>query len=406
MPGPAKIEFLTRSAGNGEFTLWQIQSSEAYLRFKPVRVQESEWELTPQPRGPDGQATYVLRSLRSNRYLLLTEAERFLWERLDGRHSMSDLARAFFFEFGSFDFSVIRQFLAKLHQAQLIGVPSVSTLRKHLMSRRGRRWARALESLIRVLERVSLRTRNADRYCAALYRYGGFLLVNRVAFGVSLVLAAVAIGAVVRLLPHTKRFAGLLAEHPWPLTAVTLGAFLLITVVHTLVHALACKAYGRKVHEMGFFLLQGIVPTFYADVTDIFMASRSARVIVALAGPMVDVVVGALAFLAALWVGPGLSQALLFAVGVLGWESALLNLYPFNFVEFDGYHILVDFLAMPTLRPQAWALLPTLPGRLRAREWLTKSEWIQVGYLTFCAVSVLTYVISHLGAIGVTARSG
>jgi len=319
---------------------------------------------------------------------------------------MSDLARTFFFEFGSFDFSVIRQFLAKLHQAQLLGVPSVSTLRKNLVSRQGGWWARALEFLLRLLDRVSLRTRNADQYCSLLYRYGGFLLVNRVTFGLGLVLTAFAVGSVIRLLPHAKRFASLAAGHPWLLTAVTLGAFLLITVAHTLVHALACKAYGRRVNEMGFFLLQGIVPTFYADVTDIFMATRSARVIVALAGPMVDVVVGALAFVAALWVGPGLPQALLFAVGVLGWESALLNLYPFNFVEFDGYHILVDFLAMPTLRPQAWALLPTLPRRLRAREWLTKSEWIQVGYLGLCTISVLVYLISHVAAIGATASSG
>ncbi|HLC40107.1 MAG TPA: hypothetical protein VJO34_00595 [Methylomirabilota bacterium] len=406
MSGPAKIEFLTRNAGDGEFSLREIQSSEAYLRFKPVRVHESQWELTPQPRGPDGHPTYVLRSLRSNRYLLLTEAERFLWERLDGHHSMSDLARAFFFEFGSFDFSVIRQFLAKLHQAQLLGVASVFTLRKHLVSRRGRWWARALESLLRVLERLSFRTRNADRYCSAIYRYGGFLLVNPLALGLSLVLTALAIGAIVRLLPHTKYFAGLLAGRPWLLIGVTLGIFVSVSSLHVLIHALACKAYGRRVNEMGFFLLQGIVPTFYADVTDIFMSSRSARVMVALAGPMVDVVVGALALIGAAWVGPGLPQALLFAVGVLEWESALLNLYPFNFVEFDGYHILIDFLAMPMLRQHAWALLPALPRRLGAREWLTKSEWIQIGYLALCTISVLAYVISHLGAIGVTAGSG
>jgi putative peptide zinc metalloprotease protein len=152
---------------------------------------------------------------------------------------------------------------------------------------------------------------------------------------------------------------------------------------------------------MGFFLLQGILPTFYADVTDIFMSSRRARVVVDLAGPMVEVVFGSLAFLGAYWSGPGIAQSLLFGAGVLLWESALLNLYPFNFLEMDGYNILADLLAMPALRQQALALFPALPRRIRDGARLHKSEWIQLGYLALCLVSVLVYIIAHLDAISV-----
>jgi putative peptide zinc metalloprotease protein len=94
-------------------------------------------------------------------------------------------------------------------------------------------------------------------------------------------------------------------------------------MLHVLVHALACKAYGRKVREMGFFLLQGLLPTFYADVTDIFMSSRRVRVMVDLSGPLVEVVCGSLAFIAAYGSEPGFGQSLLFGAGLVLWESAV-----------------------------------------------------------------------------------
>jgi putative peptide zinc metalloprotease protein len=172
-----------------------------------------------------------------------------------------------------------------------------------------------------------------------------------------------------------------------------------VSMLHVLTHALACKAYGRKVREMGFFLLQGVLPTFYADVTDIFMSSRRARVIVNLAGPMVEVFFGSLAFLGAYGSEPGMVQFLLFGAGVFLWESALLNLYPFNFLELDGYNMLADLLAMPALRQQAWALVAALPSRLREHKKIRKAEWIQLGYLTLCFISAVAYLIAHLDAM-------
>ena len=127
-------------------------------------------------------------------------------------------------------------------------------------------------------------------------------------------------------------------------------------MLHVLVHALACKAHGRRVRELGFFLLQGVWPAFYADVTDIFMSNRRARLIVDLAGPLVEVCLGSLAMLAAYTSAPGFEQALFFGIGVLLWESALINLYPFSFLELDGYHMLADAIAMP--------MLPGLSSRL------------------------------------------
>jgi putative peptide zinc metalloprotease protein len=324
----------------------------------------------------------------------------FLWEHFDGRHSLYDIGRAFHFEFGAFDYSAIQQFLAKLYSAELLKESAPSGLNRSVAGRQNRRWTRVPRALSMASGRISFRVRNADRYCSALYNWGGFLLFRPLVFAASLVLTVLAVIAVIRLAPHVREITFGLAERPLLSAGVIVAMWAVVSMLHVLVHALACKSYGRRVREMGFFCLQGIVPTFYADVTDIFMSSRRARLIVDLAGPMVEVVFGSLAFLGAYWSGPGIGQSVLFGAGVLLWETALLNVYPFNFLEMDGYNMLVDLLAMPALRQQAWALFFTLPNRVRDGARLRRSEWIQLGYLTLCLVSVLAYLILHLDAIG------
>jgi hypothetical protein len=208
-----------------------------------------------------------------------------------------------------------------------------------------------------------------------------------------------ALAATLQLAAHSMDLARVLAAQPYSSTAIILAALLTASMLHVLVHALACKAHGRRVREMGFFLLQGILPTFYADVTDIFMSNRRARLMVDLAGPLVEVFFGSLAMLAAYAAEPSLEQALLFGIGVLLWESALINLYPFSFLELDGYNILADLLAMPMLRKQALALVPHLAGRLQNLRSLQRAEIIQIGYLALSLVSVTVYIVLHIDAV-------
>jgi hypothetical protein len=401
MPDPAKLELLTRRPGEPGFQVHEIQSSQAYLLFKPERLPETEWELRSQPRSLDGSRNYILRSVPRDCYLLLSPREYFLWQHFDGLHSLTEIARAFHFQFGAFDYSLIRQFLVKLYYAGLLKEFQTSGLNRSFVAQGGRWWARALSAVSNGWRRISFRINNADRYCSTIYNRGGFLLFNPLAFSASVALAVAAGIAFTRLIPDAREIALRLTGQPLLSTSIIVAALLVVSMLHVLVHALACKSYGRKVREMGFFLLQGVLPTFYADVTDIFMSSRRARVIVDLAGPMVEVVFGSLAFLGAYGLEPGMGQSLLFGVGLLLWESALLNIYPFNFLEMDGYNILTDLLAMPALRQQAWALCSALPGRLRHGKMFQKAEWIQLGYFALCLASVLAYLIAHLDAVGI-----
>ena len=396
MPEPAKLELLTRTSNDAGFHTVEIDSAYVYGLFKPQRLPQTEWELTPQPRGADGTRNYVLKNLRHDRYVLLNAKEYVLWGYFDGSHSLEEIARAFHISNGAFDYSLIRQLLTKLYGCGLIETNNTTDLRPSLADAGLHPWTRPLTSGLTTLRRISFKIPNADRVCSIVYRRGGFLLFHPIVFWLSVTITAFALVAAVRLSAHLGHFASDLKAQPLLVAGTMLMTLLSVSMLHVLVHALACKSYGRRVREMGFFLLQGILPTWYADVTDIFMSSRRARVTVDLAGPMVEVILGSFAIIGAREAGPGFGQALLFGIGVMLWEGALINLYPFNFLEMDGYNILADLLAMPMLRQQALTLLPSLPDRLRSAKTMARAEWIQFSYLLICFVSVLVYLIAHL----------
>jgi len=395
MAEPAKIELLTRAAGEPGFQIYQVQSSQAHFHYRPRRLPETSWEITAQPRSADRSRTFILKNLPRDRYLLLDAKEHFLWEFFDGNHSLEEIARSFHLQFGAFDYTMIGGLLAKLYGAGLLLEPDALTAPR-TAPRRDPKPVRRLQKLKSAWKRLSFTIPNADRVCSNIYHCGGFLLFHPIAFWLAVAIAVGAASTALRLGAQANQFTHTLATVPWLSAGALLGAVVIVSAIHVLIHALACKAFHRRVREMGFFLLQGLVPTFYADVTDIFMSTRRARLIVDMAGPMVEVVLGSAAFLAAS-AATGVAQALLFSIGVLLWEGAFINLYPFNFLEMDGYNIVADLMAIPTLRQQSLALLAKLPSRLRRLRMIERPEWIQMAYLLLCFASVTVYVALHLG---------
>ena len=161
---------------------------------------------------------------------------------------------------------------------------------------------------------------------------------------------------------------------------------------HQIVHGLACVHYRRRVREFGFTFLHGLVPTFYVDVTDIFMAGRRARVVTAVSGTLVHLVLGAAWFLVAGHApAGGFVQAFAAASGIIQWQALVLSLYPFCFIEMDGYHVLVDLLGIPTLKQEAMSWAGSLL-LLRAPRRFGRQEALWAFYVGLSAVSVVGFV--------------
>jgi putative peptide zinc metalloprotease protein len=394
----AKLELLVRREDDASFEVREISSAAAWIQNRPQRVADDGWELAEVTSRVDRQRSFILKNRQTDRFLILSEAERFLWDQMDGRPSVQELATAYVLKYGAFDFDLIPALIRKLQRAQLLTLRPASRLREALARNRQRRFVQVAEMALTALERINISSRRVQPFFARLYRLGGFLLFTRLATLACLALAVVGLVAGVRLWREADTIAAGLGANPVAAILSVKLLFLLTLVAHQLVHGLALVHYGRRVREFGFTFLHGFVPTFYVDVTDIFMASRRARVITAVSGTLVHLVLGSLWFLLALNAGPGFVQAFAAASGMIQWQAFVISLYPFCFIEMDGYHVLVDVLGVPTLKNDALAYVGSLMTGGQGLRW-TRETGLWVFYVALSAVSVVAFIAFNVWMI-------
>jgi len=97
---PAMLNLLIRAEDGESFETREISSPGAYLQLRPQRLPDAQWELAQLPSGVPGTKSYVLKSRKTENYLLLDEEERFLWQQMDGRANMQDIAVAYVMRYG------------------------------------------------------------------------------------------------------------------------------------------------------------------------------------------------------------------------------------------------------------------------------------------------------------------
>jgi len=405
-PKRTRIELLVRAETGDDFQTREVPSASAYLESRPQRIPVGDYELARLPTSIQGTTAYVLKNRRTEDYLMLTEQETFLWEQMDGRASLQEIATAYVLRYGAFDFETIPVLISKLRRAELLIMRPASRLREVLARNQRNPAARAAEAALHALERLTVKSRRSHDVFARMYRYGGFLLFSPAAVLVLAVLVVLGARSAVELWSDsgevTKGFAG----HALVAILLVKLCFWLTVVSHQLVHALACVHYKRRVREFGFTMLHGFIPTFYVDVTDIFMASRRARIVNALSGPLVHLFLAALYLWTASFPGPGLLKAFLATSAILQLQSFFISLYPFCFLEMDGYHILVDLIGFPTLNHDSVRFMRESlgPHLMRRARW-TRQEIACVAYFVLSLLSVAGFVLLNLWVIVHAIRS-
>ena len=396
-PAPAKLELLVRRDDDEDFELRQVASVVGYLNSRPRRV--ASYEISELRSRVAGLPGFVLKNTTTDRFLLLSAHERFLWDQMDGATSLQEIATAYVLQYGEFDFDIIPSLLRKLQRAQLLTFEPRSRLRQALARNRDRRIVKAIELALTALERIRIASTNVHGFFQRLYRYGGFLLFTPATIVACVGLALVGAGAAVLLFREMHDvLEGFGGRAMLGIVTVKL-LFFGSVALHQFAHGLACIHYRRRVREFGFTFLHGFVPTFYVDVTDIFMASRRARVVTAVTGALVHLVLGGVAFIVAAQAPAGsFTQAFAAASGIIQWQALVIALYPFCFIEMDGYHVLVDVLGVPTLKHDALAYVKgLLNGSARVR--LGREEGLWVGYVVLSTLSVAAFIAFNVWII-------
>ena len=400
-PAPArraKLELVVRRDEEESFEVREVPSALAYVQSRPQRVAADGWELAQVDSRVAGQKSFILKNKATDRFLVLSEHERFLWDQMDGRTSLQEMATAYVLEYGEFDFDIIPSLIRKLQRAQLLTMTSTSRLRRVLARNRAKRIVKAVEQALLVLEHVTVSSRNVDPFFRALYRSGGFLLFTRAAIVVCALLSAVGIAAGVALTMNAESVAAGFGKRALLALICVKLLFLLTLAAHQIVHGLALVHYGRRVREFGFTFLHGFVPTFYVDVTDIFMARRRARVVTAVSGALVHLILGSIWFIVAERLPHGFIQAFAAASGMIQLQAFVIALYPFCFIEMDGYHVLADSVGMPTLKQDALAYVGQIArGRGFGRMDREKAMWLL--YVVLSAVSIGAFIAFNVWLI-------
>ncbi|HEV8585312.1 MAG TPA: hypothetical protein VGT02_10140 [Methylomirabilota bacterium] len=399
-PRRARLELLVRREDDTDaFEVREIGSGAAFIQSRPQRVSAGSFELAEVASKVDGQRSFILKNTATDRFLLLSDHERFLWERMDGQTSLQQIATAYVLRYGEFDFEIIPHLIRKLQRAQLLTMTATSRLRQALARNRRKPVVKMAESALFALERINISSRNVQSVFRGMYRWGGFLLFSRVSAVLCLLLAAVGLVAGVRLWPEADRVVSGFGKNPLMAVLSVKLLFVLTLAAHQIVHGLALIHYGRRVREFGFTFLHGFVPTFYVDVTDIFMGSRKARVVTAVSGALVHLVLGSVWLVIALRSPTGsFVQAFAAASGIIQWQAFVVALYPFCFIEMDGYHVLVDMLGIPTLKHDALAYAGALVrGRVPRR--FSRQEALFVSYVLVSTVSVVAFIAFNVWLI-------
>ncbi len=126
----------------------------------------------------------------------------------------------------------------------------------------------------------------------------------------------------------------------------------LVKAVHEWAHGIAVKAFGGTVREIGLMFMV-FTPVPYVDATSSYrFPSKWQRALVAAAGIMAELVLGAIAVYAWLLAEPGLVTAVAFNVILIaGVSTVLINGNPL--MRYDGYFIVCDLLEVPNLGQRA-----------------------------------------------------
>jgi len=394
LPRRAKLELLVRREDES-FEVQEVSSSAAWVQMRPTRVAVEAFELAEVTSRVSGEPSFILKNRKTERFLILSAPERFLWDQMDGHTSLQEMATGYVLKYGEFNFDIIPALVRKLQKAQLLTLEPASRLRRVLARNRQQRLLRAAEITLFALERINVSSRSVQPLFRRLYRWGGFVLFTPAALVVSVLLGILGVVAAVRLWQSADEIVSGFGGHAL-LALVSVKLLLLATLAfHQLVHGLALVHYGRQVREFGFTFLHGILPTFYVDVTDIFMASRRARVVTAVSGTVVHLVLGSLWFVVALYAGPGFFRAFAAASGIIQFQTFVIALYPFCFIEMDGYHVLVDALGVPTLKSDALSYVGGLLRGAAPIRW-SREAALYLGYVTLSTLSVAGFVTFNI----------
>jgi putative peptide zinc metalloprotease protein len=318
------------------------------LRLRPDLIIEPQDQTS---------GTWVVKDPVSLRFFLFGGDERFIMDRLDGRQSMDQIVDDFARERAPKRMTLerLQSFLAALHRNGLASSDAPRQGRIMLERADEQQWRESVLGWSNLLA-IRLPGFNPDGMLDRAYSWLRWCF-SWWFLACASMMCAIAVGIVIADWDSFRLAWPRLYEFVSGRNLIWLGAALVLTkCLHEIAHALTCKHFGGKCHEMGVILLV-FMPCLYCNVTDAWMLrSRWQRIAISAAGMIVELFLAAAAMLLWRYSQPGpLNSICLNVIVVCGVSTLLFNGNPL--LKHDGYYILSDLIRMPNLWQESRAYL-------------------------------------------------
>ena len=378
-------------------------------------------ELTPRLRSHArihrqqyrGETWYVLQDLSTERFHRFSPSAYFIIGRMDGQRKVQEIwemAAARLGDDAPTQDEMIH-LLSQLHGADVLqcDVPpdTAELLQRHERQQR-RKWQSNLMSPLSWRIPMFDPERFLNRFLPIVRPFVSWA-------GVLLWFAVVGLAVVLAAVHWTDLTQNAMDRVLAPQNLVLLWLlFPVIKVFHEFGHAFVTKAFGGEVHDMGVMILV-LTPVPYVDASAAWaFRERWRRVVVAVAGMVVELFIAGLALFLWLNVEPGVVRTMAYnAMLIAGVSTIIFNANPL--LRFDGYYILSDFLEIPNLRARSTAYIGYLGerylfGRAEAeapylapgeRGWLISYPIASFIYRTFVLVAILLFIAGKFFVVGI-----
>ena len=329
--------------------LGQFFSNTHNARFRPKRIPNVEVFEQHTPAG----VSYILKNELRNNYINLSEQGLFVFNMLDGEHTMNDIAAAYYRQFKSMAMGPMIQSIMELQQLGFLDVSTEDLLKQFDTGEKPPLSQRLLHGILKVLN-AKAEFRRAHDYFAILYnRFARIFFTKPFLALITLInIAGLATFVYVQITGENRHL------EVNPVTAVSLALLQMAMITtHEMGHGITMIHIGRRVLGAGIGLLFGIALMAFVNTTDAWMATKKQRLAVTAGGLVMTSTQAAIASLLIPFVGDGTLRTLLFEMAFIGYILFAFNCNPL--FPTDGYNFLMDMLTVPDLRPKALRYLFT-----------------------------------------------
>lgn len=351
-------------------------------------------------KSADGQEITILKNPENDNYFKLSQEGAFVWKQLDGERTLQDITLNLTDKYQIFSPDLVAALISKLSQyGFIINIKSRKTTHKTQRPL----WA-SLLGLIKYLLKWHFAFGDLDKWITDSYKKYIRYFFSDLGQLVLIILMLAGSSAFLYMTPTVLLFFRHHYEGFWLLLAL-LPYSSLEALLHELGHAYAVKAFGREVHYIGIGWYW-LTPVAFTDTSDMWLASRRARMWVNFAGVYVDILVASFtAFIGFIFLSyPGV-QSLLWLFALYTYIGAFRMLSPLQ--ELDGYYILMDWVEKPKLRQSSVLWLVKKFPKCIKHPRLFRQNLPEIGYwlacisylilITFLTLMVQDFVLQALG---------